>query len=257
MKNIHILKTDKPSILGYIFEAEQYHLIKGKDDLLDNLAFYRHIYITSDEEIEEGDWVLGDFPDKPVGKVVSKYVEEFTVKSLNGDKYGLATYDSKKIILTTDQDLIKDGVQAIDDEFLEWFVKNPTCEWVEIEKQHQNHLPEKYCNNADYVNCSEQQYEFLKRTLPSCKLRILYKIIIPKGEPKQETLLKRLQEYIENNPKEEAERLWNKFSNLANSWIEGKKCAVGAVDEIIKSGKDLDEFADHYWQQVKQEIEKL
>jgi hypothetical protein len=39
----------------------------------------------------------------------------------------------KKIILTTDQDLIKDGVQAIDDEFLEWFVKNPSCEWVEIQ----------------------------------------------------------------------------------------------------------------------------
>jgi hypothetical protein len=36
-----------------------------------------------------------------------------------------------KIILTTDQDLIKDGVQAIDDEFLEWFVKNPSCEEVE------------------------------------------------------------------------------------------------------------------------------
>jgi hypothetical protein len=40
----------------------------------------------------------------------------------------------KKIILTTDQDLIKDGVQAIDDEFLEWFVKNPSCEEVEIKK---------------------------------------------------------------------------------------------------------------------------
>ena len=40
----------------------------------------------------------------------------------------------KKIILTTDQDLIKDGVQAIEDEFLEWFVKNPSCEKIEVEK---------------------------------------------------------------------------------------------------------------------------
>jgi hypothetical protein len=38
----------------------------------------------------------------------------------------------KKIILTTDQDLIKDGVQAIDDEFLEWFTNNPSCEEVEV-----------------------------------------------------------------------------------------------------------------------------
>lgn len=37
-----------------------------------------------------------------------------------------------KIILTTDQDLIKDGVQAIDDEFLQWIVKNPSCERVEV-----------------------------------------------------------------------------------------------------------------------------
>jgi hypothetical protein len=40
----------------------------------------------------------------------------------------------QKIILTTDQELIKDGVQAIDDEFLEWFVKNPSCESVEVDK---------------------------------------------------------------------------------------------------------------------------
>jgi len=37
-----------------------------------------------------------------------------------------------EIILTTDQDLIKDGVQAISDEFLEWFVNNPSCEEVEV-----------------------------------------------------------------------------------------------------------------------------
>jgi hypothetical protein len=41
----------------------------------------------------------------------------------------------KKIILTTDQDLISDGVQAIDDEFLEWFVNNPSCEEVEVFKE--------------------------------------------------------------------------------------------------------------------------
>ena len=39
--------------------------------------------------------------------------------------------NDEKIILTTDQDLITDGVQAIDDDFLEWFIKNPSCEWVE------------------------------------------------------------------------------------------------------------------------------
>jgi len=38
------------------------------------------------------------------------------------------------IILTTNKLLIEDGVQSIDDEFLEWFVKNPTCEFIKITK---------------------------------------------------------------------------------------------------------------------------
>ena len=50
------------------------------------------------------------------------------------DEFPSMKIDCKKIILTTDQDLIKDGVQAIDDDFLEWFVKNPSCEVVDVLK---------------------------------------------------------------------------------------------------------------------------
>jgi hypothetical protein len=38
-----------------------------------------------------------------------------------------------KVILTTNKLLINDGVQAIPDEFLEWFVKNQICEKVKVE----------------------------------------------------------------------------------------------------------------------------
>ncbi len=44
---------------------------------------------------------------------------------------------NKKIIITTDPDLIKDGVQEIEDDddddikFLEWLIKNPTCDFIE------------------------------------------------------------------------------------------------------------------------------
>jgi len=114
MKNIHVLPTDKPSRL---------HL--GNSGLvLCDLNFSRNtingqnIYITSDEEIKEGvdQWYLDKVLNEPYNS-------------------GGAQYSSKQdvIILTTDQDLIKDGVQAIDDEFLEWFVKNPSCESVEVE----------------------------------------------------------------------------------------------------------------------------
>jgi len=150
MKNIHLLPTDKPSRLSINCQTNLLQL--G----LENRMFHddRNIYITSDEEIKERD------------AYITKNGE--ICKSHNGSKILLFKTD-KKIILTTDQDLIKDGVQAIDDEFLQWIVKNPSCEEVEInsviilkESRDETDYPE-----FDYYN---------------------YEIIIPKEEPKQETL---------------------------------------------------------------------
>jgi hypothetical protein len=99
-----------------------------------------NIYITSDEEIKEGDWCYYENGDlKGIHKVV------------NGQRP--KTMILKKIILTTDnKDLIKDGVQAIDDTFLEWFVKNPSCEWVEVRK-----IGEEWIYNADVPKEPKQQ----------------------------------------------------------------------------------------------------
>jgi len=117
MKNIYVLPTDKPNRL-YLFEER---LILG--DLVtvvfkNSGAVNQNIYITSDEEIKEGDYVINS---------AALYV--FQHYFAEGNLYK----ECKKIILTTDQDLIKDGVQAIDDEFLEWFVNNPSCEDVEVD----------------------------------------------------------------------------------------------------------------------------
>jgi len=116
MKNIHLLPTDKPSTLS-IIDSE---LVFSKEYFINP----QHIYITSDEEIKENDYYLSweDYYNPP------RYVVYVKSSGVNGD--------GKKIILTTDQDLINDGVQAIDDEFLEWFVKNPSCESVEVEKRY-------------------------------------------------------------------------------------------------------------------------
>lgn len=134
MKNIHILPTDKP---------------------------IQNIYITSDEEIKEGDWYL------VIGGIG---LEVNTCHKSNGDTP--INNWLKKIILTTDPKLIKDGVQAIDDEFLEWFVKNPSCEEIEV----------------DYDLIITQDKPLIQHqgskpiVVPH---RIGYKIIIPKEEPKQ------------------------------------------------------------------------
>jgi len=140
MKNLHVLATDKPT---GIFETNS-----GLQFSIMNKVRYGefkgfHLYITSDEEIKLGDYMFD--------------VSEMTVYECIGQ--GVSGY---KIILTTDQSL--DDVQKIDDEFLEWFVKNPSCEEVETAKGKMK------------LNDDGQEYGFPDMSL--------YKIIIPKEEPK-------------------------------------------------------------------------
>jgi hypothetical protein len=111
MKNLHLIPTDKPSRL-HLIEDKLEITNEHKNSVCDTEV---NIYITSDKEIKE-DWCFGmDGIFQYKGKVNLPDVEL-----------------PKKIILTTDQDLIEDGVQAISDEFLKWFVKNPSCEEVEV-----------------------------------------------------------------------------------------------------------------------------
>jgi hypothetical protein len=165
MKNIHLIPTDKPSRLGYLTKKgkEVFKDLRLFDRLMPNIldSENQNIYITSDEEIKEGDYVINNL-DKLIGK---------SIRELNSGEIKDREYS--KIILTTDQDLIKDGVQAIDDEFLEWFVKNPSCESVEIEE---------ICP----LTCCIQK-EGKTKMNNGCMERnrcLNYKIIIPKEEPK-------------------------------------------------------------------------
>jgi len=104
MKNIYLVSSDIPV---------RYY---------GNHYINQNVYITSDEEIKDGDYYIYIKDGS-----LRQYKKEFNPSAAS------ASYN-KKIILTTDQDLISDGVQAIDDDFLEWFVKNPSCEFVEVEK---------------------------------------------------------------------------------------------------------------------------
>jgi len=116
MKNMHVILTDKPSRL-FIYNG---NLGLAKDfQYGSNSIQNQNIYITSDEEIKEGD------------AYITKNGE--ICKSHNGSKILLFKTD-KKIILTTDPRLAPD-VQKIDDDFLEWFVKNQSCEEIEINQE--------------------------------------------------------------------------------------------------------------------------
>jgi len=123
MKNIHVLPTQNPSRLYKNISEELSFTSIEFTQQKNGFNINQNIYITNDEEIKEGDWVTN-------GKInaINCYIDwwvDFVKRDNNKFPY-------KKIILTTDQDLIKDGVQSIDDEFLEWFVKNPSCENVTV-----------------------------------------------------------------------------------------------------------------------------
>lgn len=135
MKNIHVLPTEKFSNLILQTNGE---LRLSELELRGQVGngFTQHIYITSDEEIKVGDWFAVELF-KITGELRGLHIEKcIKLNDIWCNDFDVVSTRHKgncnKIILTDNKDLIKDGVQVIDDEFLEWFVKNPSCEYVKV-----------------------------------------------------------------------------------------------------------------------------
>jgi len=184
MKNLYLLPTDQQSRLVKIKDT---FFLTTTDDIPGG-TFY-NIYITSDEEIGEGDWYL----DTTVN-VIFKNDKLF----LNGTGY-------KKIILSTDPELITDGVQTIDDEFLLWFVKMSSCEFVVI----------------DWSPLSKNLYG--------------WKIIIPQEEPKEEKN-RHLVEPHEQETFDEAALKWV-FQTNGHKWSNNDDTAGDNYGSFIAGAK--------------------
>ena len=220
MKNIHVLPTDKPSRIYLIKSNNKLGITSNNPEFTENFGSgtqNQNLFITSDEEIKEGDFFYS----------VRGVIEKAIINYPKGEHFG-------KLILTTDQNLIKYGVQAIDDEFLEWFVKNPSCEEVEVKTTF-----------GVGVNVSFNSY----------------KIIIPKEEPKPHSFCETPEEkctmnYCDENgcqnrkrelvePKQEklkeaAEKWFNKdgfYPNPKQGFISGAKWQ----QERMYSEEDLKE----------------
>jgi hypothetical protein len=101
MKNIHILPTEHKSKIGTYKSKKLYFHQNVFTESNFEKNFY--LYITSDEEIKEGNYI--GYPN------LKNWVP---VKYLGGNLIGI----EKKIILTTDQDLIADGVEQISEDTL-------------------------------------------------------------------------------------------------------------------------------------------
>jgi len=173
MKNIHLLKTDKPSRLFIIdkskmFKSEAPYLsfstVGGRVHKVEGSELYQpqNMYITSDEDIKEPCWC--------VNTIKNTWTKDIIYYQGAMPAYHFVGF--KKIVLTTDEDLIKDGIQKIEDEFLEWFVKNSDCEFVDVEKMLQTR------HGIDWYDLPNQKEG---REVDGI-YRITYKLNIPKKD---------------------------------------------------------------------------
>lgn len=184
MKNIHIIERPSIEILG----VSPY----GKDEdvyQVECLLASRNVFITSDDEPKDNDWV---------------YYENGSLKGTHKivDGQRPKTMILKKIIMSTDSKLIKDGIPTISEEFLKWFIKNLKCESVEVES---------YCSYGD--DCpSEGAYD--KQYL----CNIVYRINVP-----EETLVVEDMLYEDSNSYELAKNLFTEIYGYAPEIISGNQ----------------------------------
>ena len=200
MKNVHLITTNKPSKMQRCELSEWFDI--NKENLIDDRYKWQHLYITSDVEIKEGD---GKYP--VLGNKSTIYKDCPDLWKSSGDW--------KKIILTTDQDLIADGVQAIDDEFLEWFVKNPSCEFVEIIYGLFNPMG----RQVDPNNLGQNHSQCIWK----------HKIIIPQEKPKEETIEEAASKYAKKSS------LFTFQQNHAKDFIAGAKWQKEQILQFLYS----------------------
>ena len=240
MENIHLIETNKPSRLHKI--GNELGLTNTPNSNF--LAKQQNIYITSDEEIKEGDWFITKTND---------------VLKVQKPERGYEPI-GKKIILTTDQSL--DGVQAIDDEFLEWFVKNPSCEEVMVGLVPVNEFGSEITVNG---------YGFNK---------FIYKITYALAEPEQEeccTSIGQIKRYVDcvgcdRKPKEELnlssldlkldEVLSKETKESLTTWLNEKRSTQETLEDAAVNcwaegaWDNRDDFTDGFVEGAKWQAEQ-
>lgn len=254
MKNIHLLPTDKPSRLRYNLSNV---LVLTKEFYRDyGTHLNQNIYIISDEEIKPSDYYLWK------GKEVIK------ANDIEISFHPTVIIDCKKIILTTDQDLIKDGVQVIDDEFLEWFVNNPSCEEVEVYKDIRLELEQNFHFYEIIILKEEakqraENYMSLKGALEPKDVVLGYKTsldaqMLDKIEPKQETTLEEVAERLyprlindPYNPMEDDNKEDRDTWLKGAKWMQERSYSEEEVLEIVSNCDGSISQAKKWFEQFK------
>ena len=133
-KNLWSIPTDKLSKLRFTKSTNQLN-ISSIDGPNTKSITNQHIYITNNEEIKDGNWCLynkNHNSRNPIWELVK--CGKIKREEMHPHTNGKLLLWMMKIIITTDSDLIEDGIQAIDNKFLEWFVKNPDCGFIKTKE---------------------------------------------------------------------------------------------------------------------------
>jgi hypothetical protein len=223
-KNIFLIPTDKPSRLGQSVFDNSFHYNPNFYELEEKRVIPQNIYITSNEEIKESDWFI-------CGNEILKCTETYSLTSTSYVKCKKGDCSSeicKKIILTTDPSL--DDIQPIPDEFLEWFVKNPSCESVELEKW------------TDYKFENDKEVVFFN-----------HKIIIPKEEPKQREMFLMNATTVIDTRKPKQEPLEEHYLSIPKPLVDVSRMKVDNHPDIDNK-KTLEEATRKYLKNCKEAI---
>ena len=144
MKNIHLTITQEKAYLTVMNGRVRfdYTPIFGEPSIRMDAV---DMHITINEEPKLDEWGIN---------IDNNVV--FKDKGFTSDEYGKLY--CKKIIMTTDQQLIRAGVQEISMEVLEWYAKNPTHDFVKIESEVKFYDKHGFCVS---LICQEGDYEKL------------------------------------------------------------------------------------------------
>ena len=205
--------TDKPT---WFHKSILTGILRKSSSCINDMkqAYGVNIHITSDEKFVKDDYITDGIE---VIRATPKLV----------DAQGLVNRrDWKKIILSTDEVLIKDGVQKIGEGFLKWFMDNPDCEYIEVGKT--NKLIDNYADNEKdkwevtyHIYNPDNQPKFEESTDTTVDIMLLANSMFGKKEETIEEVAFRLYP-IDMRECDNSED-WDINEQYRNEWIAGAK----------------------------------
>ena len=219
MKNIYLLPTEKESrLIVYSTLLNEIRLLDGP---IYDWKHKRHIYITSNDPIKKGDWFIALDGTNDIYKANDKWLEIIEENS----------NPAEKIVLTTDLDLIKDGVRKIDDNFLKWFINNSDINYIDIKKEK--------------IDLSDLGYY---------DIHYKYHIDYPLTED-QENILESHRDFVNKTSSDELNNIMSEFDNLE---VEDKTYTFDDIINAFYNGWNYRGESEYTYPKAKKEfIENL